>query len=112
MVVPIKTADPVAPELAAVALVILVLDPEAHIVLFHAASRLKVLKLGHLAIVLVREEEVARDLALVEHETALLPVELDREHLLPVLVVVQQADDGNVIAAIFRLVRGTCETVS
>jgi hypothetical protein len=93
--------------LAAVALIVLVLHPESNIIVFHPPPRLKILEFGHLAVVLVGEEEIARDLALVEHEAPLLPVELDRQHLLPVFVVVQQSDDGNVVTAIFGLVRRT-----
>ncbi len=97
------------PELTAVTLLVLVLDPEAHISVLHPSLGLKVLKLGHLTVVLVGEEEAARDLALVKHELALLPVQLDREHLLPVLLGVQQPDDGHIVAAVLGLVVGTLQ---
>jgi len=97
------------PELAAVALVVLVLHPEAHIAILHPSLGLKVLKLGHLPVILVGEEEAARDFALVDDEPALLPVQLDAQHLLPVLLGVQEPDDGHVVTAVLGLVVGTCQ---
>ena len=95
------------PELTAIALVVLVLDPEAHVALLHPPLRLEVLEFGHLAVILVGKEETARDPALVEGEPPLLPVQLDGEHLLPVLLAVQQPDDGDIVPAVLRLVVGT-----
>ncbi len=38
-------------------------------------------------------------------------MQLDREHLLPVLLGVQQPDDGHVVAAVLGLVVGTSQKI-